>query len=264
MHQHDQLRPFYAAYGADDQNAITIVPSFDGPRIPLLQGTVGPFCAGIPVTVPLWLATSLVNKSLATMQLPAWLSVTNLARILQYEKSNAELNQELPADYYEVGQRLLSTGSGNHEAAACLLLLQDLLEGRLDKLRQQFQAVLAKMDQESVVWEYEHNDEKGSYSELLKLLRAGGSVDDDDEDEKMKKIFPPVRVPGIGTQELAVLQRLVQQTLLDRSYLLRVAGEAPKQSPSTAAAPPPPGKSGGAAQEVLEPAPRRRPLRRFR
>jgi GINS complex subunit 2 len=182
----DELTCFFAAFRADDV-LVEMVPSLDfSHRIPLLSGTtVGPFKAGISVAVPLWLALTLQQRQLCTISPPLWLTAENLMEIIHYEKTQGLLwadTDRLPAHYYETAKRLASTATAtavtNDKSVA--LLVQDLLELRLDKLRQQFQQLLSKNEQPQ---------------HLL------------------------VEINGIGSQELAVLRKFIQQALNDQQQL---------------------------------------------
>jgi len=193
--------------------------------------TVGPFKAGIPTQAPLWLALLWHPKSLCTISVPEWLSVDNLTHIIAYERSegslwtnrtqkgqrerndindDAENNQSentsgdffLPVSYYEIAQRLLSTNNKSiedHVRSSLLLLIEDLLDIRMDKLRQQFQNLLA---------------ENG----------VGRAATDDAAAMDLL-----VSVNGIGTREVALLKAFVIQALNDQKYLSTNETDAGKQ-----------------------------------
>jgi hypothetical protein len=191
----DDLSCYYAAFRADDV-PVNIVPSFDySSKIPLLSNTaVGPFKAGMTCTVPLWFALTLRQRSLCSIQQPNWLTAENLVEIIATEKQSRALftdSSRLPAAYYEIAKRLTQPDSNNNNTSnsssgagdgkSVALLVQDLLSIRLDKLRQQFQGFLADLSDQTAL---------------------------------------TVDVNGIGTQELAILQRFVRQALNDQNYLL--------------------------------------------
>jgi hypothetical protein len=191
----DDLSCYYAAFRADDVS-VNIVPSFDySSKIPLLSNTaVGPFKAGMTCTVPIWFALTLRQRSLCVIQQPDWLNAENLVEIIATEKASRALftdSSRLPAAYYEIAKRLTqadsnsqnasSSGGGAGDGKSVALLVQDLLSIRLDKLRQQFQGFLSDLSDQTAL---------------------------------------TVDVNGIGTQELAILQRFVRQALNDQNYLL--------------------------------------------
>jgi hypothetical protein len=194
----DDLSCYYAAFRADDV-PVNIVPSFDySSKIPLLSHTaVGPFKAGMTCTVPLWFALTLRSRSLCSIPQPEWCTAENLVDIIAQEKQSRALftdSDRLPAQYYEIAKRLTQasdansstsgtggSGAGGGDGKSVALLVQDLLSIRLDKLRQQFQGFLADLSDQTAL---------------------------------------TVDVNGIGTQELAILQRFVRQALNDQNYLL--------------------------------------------
>jgi GINS complex protein len=126
--------------------------------LPCASGPVGPFKAGISSQVSLWLAISLYQKSLCSISLPEWLSVDNLTEILAYERGNPNLwphSRRLPFYYYEIAHRLrMAQDSCSHTKSLIFrdpsvsLLIQDIAQVRLDKLRQEFQDSLSATTQE--------------------------------------------------------------------------------------------------------------------
>ena len=177
----DGLSSFYSAFPADDL-LMDIVPSLDAPESFTLlssQLPVGPFHAGIATQVPLWLALFLQQKSLCQIAVPAWWSVDNLTKILEFERTHVDLWPDattLPHYYLEIHQRLQHVASGADKAVS--LLIQDIFQVRCDKLQQQFQALLKE--------------------------NAGNLL---------------VTVNGIASQELALLRPFVIQALNDQHTL---------------------------------------------
>ena len=221
---------------ANDETWVEIVPLFGlGEPFALLNGQqIGPWEAGMPTKVPLWLARHLQSKSLGKIAASSsssssnkWMEVESLKQILAYEKSHEQLwrndtssrtdhdNDEedesptfrgqptatrrpyLPERYWELSQ-CYSTADN---AAAVSLLLHDLWQVRLDKLRRQFQVLYGKTDP----------------------LQA-------------------IDVTGIGTAELAVMRRVISQSLTQKAVLQRTA-TLPQQSKSTSPTNAPPGPS---------------------
>lgn len=141
---------FHAAFCADD-TCVEILPEFDlTVALPLLSsGTrIGPWKAGIASTVPLWLALQLQAKSLARIVPPDWLEVNNLKAIIDFEKNNELLfadETRLPRHYGSIGRRIVK------DQGVLSLLLQDVLDTRLDKLRQQFLSVLKDTSEHDVM-----------------------------------------------------------------------------------------------------------------
>jgi hypothetical protein len=191
MDSREELSCLYTAFSSDD-TLIEIIPSFDLPAslsLHSMSNSFGPFTAGIGTNVSLWLALSLYQKSLCSVSLPEWLSSYNLTEILNFEKKNADLwpdSARLPYYYFEITHRL----SVAHEASShtkyaifldksLVLLVHDIFEVRLDKLRQEFQRTLSSNTQVEL----------------------------------------QVLVNGIGAHELAILKPFVLQALDDRHFL---------------------------------------------
>jgi hypothetical protein len=272
-----------AAFRADD-TVVEIIPQFTLPQPLRLhtmtssssshhhpKGAVGPWQAGIPTPVPLWLACHLQTKRLGTVVLPQWLSVSNLVEILDHERQKETLwpttdddeHTRLPFEYYQIAQRMSSI-----LPPAVQLLLKDLLQVRLDKLRQQFQGLIRNNPPDN---------------------NSSSSTEEDEE------AGPPdhttVNISGMGSMEIALLQKTVQQALKDRD-VLRQAGrrikttnwstaytetqpqqEEEKESSSSSVVPPrvPPPPPGGDSQDTSTTGsddrrapPRRVNLRKFR
>ena len=217
------------AFRSDD-TLIGILPSFDYEgTIPMLSSVaVGPFKAGIECAVPLWMALFLQQRSLAAVVPPNWWKTENLAAIIAHEKSQVSLfptGDRLPADYYEISKRLTSTTNPPDQSEAIKLLVQDLLEIRLDKLRQQFQTLLTEAVETDLT----------------------------------------VAVNGIGTQELAILQSFVTQALADQHALEATnKAKAAAAAPGGAEGQHGKEAAAEAAEQPVAPPVRRVPIRRFR
>lgn len=156
---------FQAAFCADD-TLIEFIPNFnfDG-SMPLQSSTkpCGPFQAGLPSLIPVWLAVHLHRQSLGKIIVPEWLSVTNLRDIIRQEReSDGYFHdiQRLPHAYYEIGRRLKTIAPD-----AVILLLEDLLELRIDKLRRQFQDIVSEPQRDLMI------EVNGIGSHELALLR---------------------------------------------------------------------------------------------
>lgn len=191
-----------SAFRADD-SLIAVVTTFDMPKsIPLLSapsGRWGPIRSGIASDVPLWLALILKERSLAVLALPSWMNRDTLANVLHDERTSERLVNDttrLPFHYYEISRRLAPHVSD----PSISLLIEDILQLRLDKLRHQFQQLLKSSGQADG-----GNNEEGTGA------YAGSTPHRD----------LLVTVPGIACQELAVLGDFVSQALCDVRLLQR-------------------------------------------
>lgn len=127
---------------------VTVVPAFSYPsKVPLMsspqQAFVGPFVAGMPLEVPLWMAKVLLQKKLAQIQIPDWLSPENLTTILTKEREENMLTTKLPFYYFEIARSL----QWAMDSKSTMIVLQDLANVRIDKIRSHFHA-LSKGDLE--------------------------------------------------------------------------------------------------------------------
>lgn len=65
---------------------ISIIPTFNNPVMSMIAGDVGPFRAGLPTNVPLWMAVILKQQQKCKIQPPDWLEVEVLEAIKEEEK----------------------------------------------------------------------------------------------------------------------------------------------------------------------------------
>jgi GINS complex subunit 2 len=138
----------------------------------------GPFVAGMPVPVPLWMAKVLKQRQLAQIQTPEWLLPEKLAAILTEENSSVMLTTTLPFFYYEIARSLHLIVE-----KSTLILLQDLTNVRVDKIRKNF-----------------HDLSRGDLQE----------IDGD---------LPMIRVTGIASVELNIVGPFLQRAFSDFGYL---------------------------------------------
>jgi hypothetical protein len=139
-----------------------IVPLFSLPApLPLIMVeaggvNVGPFHAGAPTVVPLWVACFLRRKNLCRLEIPIWLSVENLSLVLEEERSPEKgnsLSDRLPRCYMEMARKILGACGAYGNTQDCevdssqqlIMLLQDIESVRCDKLRRNIHT-LSKQD----------------------------------------------------------------------------------------------------------------------
>lgn len=141
---------------------IRIVPLFSIPTpLPTIMAeaggmNLGPFHAGAPTVVPLWVACFLRRKNLCRLEIPIWLSVENLSLVLEEERSPEKgnsLSNRLPRCYMEMARKILGACGAYGNTQDCevdssqqlLMLLQDIESVRCDKLRRNIHT-LSKQD----------------------------------------------------------------------------------------------------------------------
>lgn len=185
---------------------VTIVPSFhyDAP-LPLLssphQQVAGPFVAGMPVEVPLWIAKTLHQRNLAQIHLPDWLSTATLAATLKEERESTGLTSTtLPFYYFEIARSLNFCTPKSTQ-----IVLQDLTSLRCDKLRQHF-----------------HELSRTELSQPRGYNGGGkGEGDGADDDEEHNYDLPMINVTGIASYEINKVGPFLQRAFSDYGFLTR-------------------------------------------
>lgn len=74
-----------------EKELISIVPTFNEQEINLITGDVGPFIAGLPVNVPLWMALNLKQQQKCKICCPDWMEIEILEKIKTDEIGNGYL-----------------------------------------------------------------------------------------------------------------------------------------------------------------------------
>lgn len=69
-----------------EKQLVSIVPSFTSDPLHLISGDFGPFRAGLPIKVPLWVAVNLKQQKRCRIQPPEWMEVEKLESIKNDEK----------------------------------------------------------------------------------------------------------------------------------------------------------------------------------
>ena len=205
---------------------VTIVPSFSfSGSFPLLSSTqkamVGPFTAGMPSDVPLWIAKALYRRNFCQIELPEWLSVEALTGILREERQSILLSKKLPFHYYEIARAMdcCLLDSKNPTGRATKVVLQDLVAVRSDKLRMHFHE-LSRSDLVHPPAGYDEVDDEGNY--------AGG--------EKEPSELPIISVTGICSYELNKVGPFLQRAFSDYGFLTRRPSMEASSSSAAAAA----------------------------
>lgn len=72
-----------------EKTPIEIIPNFNHQgAIHLISGNVGPFRAGLPAVVPLWLAVNLKQRNKCRILSPDWMDVEKLEETKEQEKNS--------------------------------------------------------------------------------------------------------------------------------------------------------------------------------
>ncbi|XP_011154627.1 probable DNA replication complex GINS protein PSF2 [Harpegnathos saltator] len=119
-----------------EKQLVSIIPNFNLDVIHLISGSVGPFRAGLPVKVPIWLAVCLKQKQKCRIINQEWMEVENLNERKEMEKMS-KLFTEMPSYHYiDESQILLSTGNDDiPDADGIRIAVKDIWDIRMSKLR---------------------------------------------------------------------------------------------------------------------------------
>ncbi|CAI5438421.1 unnamed protein product [Caenorhabditis angaria] len=114
---------------------IEIIPRISEKVVHLISGDVGPFEAGIPTKIPVWMALMLKRKHHCHIVPPGWLAIEELKKILISESDNLGLSH-LPDMFFELSHMLVKEASDNiFEVDQVKSLIQDIYDKREAKLR---------------------------------------------------------------------------------------------------------------------------------
>lgn len=81
------MDPAEVEFLAENQK-VSIVPNFNFERIYLISGDVGPFRAGLPVQVPIWMATNLRQRQKCRIIAPDWMNTEKLEQVKEEESQS--------------------------------------------------------------------------------------------------------------------------------------------------------------------------------
>lgn len=82
-----------------EKEFVEIVPKFNLDSIFLLEGQLGPFRAGLPVRVPLWVGMDFRRRERCTFVAPHWMNVGTLEQIKKEEREQEEFTK-MPNEHY--------------------------------------------------------------------------------------------------------------------------------------------------------------------
>ncbi|XP_054284181.1 probable DNA replication complex GINS protein PSF2 [Macrosteles quadrilineatus] len=137
-----------------ERQTVSIIPKFTSNNVlHLISGDVGPFRAGLPVIVPLWVAVHLRQKQKCRIIAPEWMNVNTLLEKKEEEKQS-RLFTKMPNEHYMEVAHMVLTVAGNdiQRPDAIRTAVKDLWDLRIAKLRSSMdvfiksQARTAKLD----------------------------------------------------------------------------------------------------------------------
>lgn len=85
---------------------IEMIPKFDLVKMELISEDVGPFVAGIPARVPLWVALHFRSQNKCTIMCPGWMNVENLQQLKEKEVAS-QLFEKMPTEQYMTIAKML-------------------------------------------------------------------------------------------------------------------------------------------------------------
>ncbi|GAB1860844.1 DNA replication complex GINS protein PSF2 [Camponotus japonicus] len=119
-----------------EKQLVNIVPNFNLDIIYLISGSVGPFRAGLPVKVPIWLAVCLKQKQKCRIINQEWMNIESLNDRKEMEKMS-KLFTEMPSNHYiDESQILLNVANDDiPDADRIRISVKDIWDIRMSKLR---------------------------------------------------------------------------------------------------------------------------------
>ncbi|EDV99121.1 probable DNA replication complex GINS protein PSF2 [Drosophila grimshawi] len=122
---------------------ISIIPNFSNEPLHLIYGSVGPFRAGFPVFVPLWLAAHLRKQQKCRIVPPEWMEMETLEEIKEEEK-RSKFFTKMPSEHYMVvAQLVMSTAPDDVPRCEELrTIIKDIFDIRESKLRTSIDAFI--------------------------------------------------------------------------------------------------------------------------
>ncbi|XP_037960258.1 probable DNA replication complex GINS protein PSF2 [Teleopsis dalmanni] len=126
-----------------EKSEISIIPSFNFDPLHLISGTIGPFRAGLPVYVPLWLAVHLRKQQKCRIVPPQWMDIDTLETIKEEEKMS-KFFTKMPDEHYMIVTQLIMNAAPA-DVPRCdeiRTIIKDIYDIRESKLRASIDAFI--------------------------------------------------------------------------------------------------------------------------
>ena len=118
-----------------EETLITIISGVNHPAFKFISGQFGPLVSGMPCDVPLWLAITLRKRGKCTINMPSWMEVDNLERLVASERTERSLGA-LPYHFMEIAHILLTNANEDVKQPERVSgLIQDLSNIRMERIR---------------------------------------------------------------------------------------------------------------------------------
>jgi len=120
-----------------EKELVEIVPKFSLDMLCLLEGTLGPFRAGLPIRVPLWVAMDFRRRERCTLVPPHWMNTVTLEQLKNDEKNEPKRFIKMPTDNYMAVSNIIFRACAQDipEADKVQILVKDIWDNRVSKLR---------------------------------------------------------------------------------------------------------------------------------
>lgn len=118
-----------------EETIVNIIPKFNCRKSYLITGEIGPFRAGIPIKVPLWLACDLKRRQKCRVIPPDWLDLEKLTELNNNEVASGRFCK-LPSENFFVEAKIF-LGFGvedNPNFSSIMTAIKDLWDRRKSKL----------------------------------------------------------------------------------------------------------------------------------
>uniref|UniRef100_A0A1B0A5Y2 DNA replication complex GINS protein PSF2 n=1 Tax=Glossina pallidipes TaxID=7398 RepID=A0A1B0A5Y2_GLOPL len=126
-----------------ENSLIGVIPNFSFEPLHLISGSLGPFRAGMPVHVPLWLAIHLRKHQKCRIVPPEWMDIELLEEIKEAEKKSKYFTK-MPSEHYMIeAQLIMSTAPDDVPRCEELrTIIKDIFDIRESKLRTSIDAFI--------------------------------------------------------------------------------------------------------------------------
>ncbi|XP_059613389.1 probable DNA replication complex GINS protein PSF2 [Phlebotomus argentipes] len=119
-----------------ENTIVGVIPNFTCDAIYLISGSVGPFRAGLPVHVPLWLGVHLRKRQRCRFVAPDWMNIDDLEELKEEEKRQTGFVKMPNSHYMPVTKLLLSVAAEDIPASSEIrTLIKDIYDVRSSKFR---------------------------------------------------------------------------------------------------------------------------------
>ncbi|XP_028168018.1 probable DNA replication complex GINS protein PSF2 [Ostrinia furnacalis] len=126
-----------------ENRIVSVIPNFSYDKIYLICGEFGPFRAGLPLNVPLWLAIMLKQKQKCRIVPPEWMELDALENIKEEEK-RSRFFTKMPNEHYMVEAKLILGVAAEDipNSSEIKTVIKDIWDIRMSKLRTSMDALM--------------------------------------------------------------------------------------------------------------------------